>query len=128
VLAVQLQGGGYHSLACVGSAVFLCYTSTPDTLVLLTQSNLLYNLHLHIPDCLQSSISTLLAVQGSSLDAAVPPSFQEARADPALLSLAQSNSYPSVDAMVPGIRAFEDGVSVTTCSDGVTIGSDAQEH
>jgi hypothetical protein len=89
---------------------------------------LLYSLHLHCPVCLQSSLSTLLAAQGSSLATSVPHSFQQARSDPALLRLAQRNNYPSVDAMVPGIRAFEDGVSVITCSDDVTMTSNAHEH
>jgi hypothetical protein len=37
--------------------------------------------------------------------------FNQIRGDPTLLATAQDNGYPSVDAMIPGISAFEDEVS-----------------
>jgi hypothetical protein len=56
---------------------------------------------------LQSNATTFLPPSGpTSLSSLLGLSFNQIRADPALLALAQANGYSSVDALFPGINAF----------------------
>jgi hypothetical protein len=61
--------------------------------------------------CLQSNIDLILSsAQGPSFESLKDLTFQQIRSDSALLAIAQDNGYPSVDAMIPGISAFENEV------------------
>jgi hypothetical protein len=64
--------------------------------------------------CVQSNIATIVSTsQGPSFKTLLGRSFQQIRNDPALMAIAQDNGYPSVDAMIPGISAFEDAVRMS---------------